>query len=93
MKEGGLEAIFSTSTVAAGVNFPARSVVLSQSDRFNGREFVPLSATDLLQMTGRAGRRGMDKVGFVLVLPGPYQDPRLIFVDHPFLGAEVGQRR
>ncbi|MEE9122802.1 MAG: DEAD/DEAH box helicase [Syntrophobacteria bacterium] len=79
MKEGKLEAIFSTSTVAAGVNFPARSVVLSQSDRFNGREFVPLSATDLLQMTGRAGRRGMDKVGFVIVLPGPYQDPQLIF--------------
>ncbi|UCG13531.1 MAG: DEAD/DEAH box helicase [Deltaproteobacteria bacterium] len=79
MKEGMLEAIFSTSTVAAGVNFPARSVVLSQSDRFNGREFVALSATDLLQMTGRAGRRGMDQVGFVIVLPGPYQDPRLIF--------------
>ncbi|MGD8987822.1 MAG: DEAD/DEAH box helicase [Syntrophobacterales bacterium] len=79
MKEGRLEAIFSTSTVAAGVNFPARTVVLSQSDRFNGREFVPLSATDLLQMTGRAGRRGMDEVGFVVVLPGPYQDPHLIF--------------
>jgi superfamily II RNA helicase len=78
MKEGQLEAIFSTSTVAAGVNFPARTVVLSQSDRFNGRSFVPLSATDLLQMTGRAGRRGMDKVGFVVVLPGPYQDPHLI---------------
>ncbi len=78
MKEGQLEAIFSTSTVAAGVNFPARTVVLSQSDRFNGRAFVPLSATDLLQMTGRAGRRGMDKVGFVVVLPGPYQDPHLI---------------
>ncbi|MCG6919270.1 MAG: DEAD/DEAH box helicase, partial [Deltaproteobacteria bacterium] len=78
MKEGQLEAIFSTSTVAAGVNFPARTVVLSQSDRFNGRTFVPLSATDLLQMTGRAGRRGMDKVGFIVVLPGPYQDPHLI---------------
>jgi superfamily II RNA helicase len=79
MKEGKLEAIFSTSTVAAGVNFPARTVVLSQSDRFNGREFVPLNATDLLQMTGRAGRRGMDKVGFVVILPGPYQNPELIF--------------
>ena len=78
MKEGWLEAIFSTSTVAAGVNFPARTVVLSQSDRFNGHTFVPLSATDLLQMTGRAGRRGMDKVGFVVVLPGPYQNPHLI---------------
>jgi len=78
MIEGELEAIFSTSTVAAGVNFPARTVVLPQSDRFNGREFVPLSATDLQQMNGRAGRRGMDKVGFVLLLPGPYQDPLLI---------------
>ena len=78
MKDGALDAIFSTSTVAAGVNFPARTVVLSQSDRFNGREFVPLSATDLLQMTGRAGRRGMDRVGFVVVLPGRHQDPHLI---------------
>ena len=78
MQEGYLEAIFSTSTVAAGVNFPARTVVVPQSDRFNGREFVDLSATDLLQMTGRAGRRGMDEIGFVLVLPGAHQDPLLI---------------
>lgn len=78
MQEGWLEAIFSTSTVAAGVNFPARTVVIPQSDRFNGREFVDLSATDLLQMTGRAGRRGMDKIGFVLVTPGRYQNPQLI---------------
>lgn len=78
MQEGKLDAIFSTSTVAAGVNFPARTVVIFQSDRFNGREFVDLRATDLLQMTGRAGRRGMDEIGFVLVLPGPYQNPQLI---------------
>ena len=78
MQEGYLEAIFSTSTIAAGVNFPARTVVVFQSDRFNGKEFVPLSATDLLQMTGRAGRRGMDEIGFVLVFPGHHQDPQLI---------------
>jgi ATP-dependent RNA helicase HelY len=78
MQEGFLDAIFSTSTVAAGVNFPARSVVVLQSDRFNGKEFVELSATDLLQMTGRAGRRGMDEIGFVMVIPGAYQDPQLI---------------
>jgi ATP-dependent RNA helicase HelY len=78
MQEGCLEAIFSTSTVAAGVNYPARTVVICQSDRFNGKEFVELGATDLLQMTGRAGRRGMDEIGFVLVLPGPHQDPQLI---------------
>jgi len=78
MQEGLLKAIFSTSTVAAGVNFPARTVVICQSDRFNGREFVDLSPTDLLQMTGRAGRRGMDRIGFALVVPGPFQDPQLI---------------
>lgn len=78
MQAGHLEAIFSTSTVAAGVNFPARTVVIPQSDRFNGKEFVPLNATGLLQMTGRAGRRGMDEIGFALVVPGRYQDPQLI---------------
>ncbi len=78
MQEGLLKAIFATSTVAAGVNFPARTVVICQSDRFNGREFSDLTATELLQMTGRAGRRGMDRIGFALVIPGPFQKPDLI---------------
>ncbi len=78
MQKGLLKAIFSTSTVAAGVNFPARTVVITQSDRFNGREFVELRATDLLQMTGRAGRRGMDKIGFACVVPGPFNDIPLV---------------
>jgi superfamily II RNA helicase len=78
MVRGYLEAIFSTSTVAAGVNFPARTVVLVQSDRFDGREFSNLTATELHQMTGRAGRRGKDNIGFALVVPGPHQDPRFI---------------
>ena len=78
MNRGYLEAIFSTSTVAAGVNFPARTVVLIQSDRFNGHEFANLTATDLHQMTGRAGRRGKDNIGFALVVPGLHQDPQLI---------------
>jgi superfamily II RNA helicase len=78
MNQGYLDAIFSTSTVAAGVNFPARTVVLVQSDRFDGRKFSDLTATELHQMTGRAGRRGKDRIGFALVLPGLYQDPLLI---------------
>ncbi len=78
MKEGLLEAIFSTSTVAAGVNFPARSVVLFQSDRYNGHEFADLTPTALHQMVGRAGRRGMDNIGFALIVPGFYQKPELI---------------
>ncbi|MCF8031597.1 MAG: DEAD/DEAH box helicase [Desulfarculaceae bacterium] len=78
MQKGLLKAIFSTSTVAAGVNFPARTVVITQSDRFNGREFVELKATDLLQMTGRAGRRGMDEIGFACAVPGPFNDIPLV---------------
>lgn len=78
MNKGYLEAIFSTSTVAAGVNFPARTVVLVQSDRFNGHDFANLTAIDLHQMTGRAGRRGKDHIGFALVVPGLHQDPQLI---------------
>ena len=79
MKKGYLEAIFSTSTVAAGVNFPARTVVLVQSDRYDGHEFTNLTATDLHQMIGRAGRRGKDNIGFALVVPGLHQDPQLIY--------------
>jgi len=79
MNRGYLDAIFSTSTVAAGVNFPARTVALVQSDRYNGREFADLTATDLHQMIGRAGRRGKDNIGFALIIPGVHQDPQLIY--------------
>ncbi len=74
MNAGQVDVIFSTSTVAAGVDFPARTVVVVQSDRFDGRRFVPLGATELQQMSGRAGRRGRDTVGFALLLPGVHQD-------------------
>ncbi|MFC1826112.1 helicase-related protein, partial [Thermodesulfobacteriota bacterium] len=78
MTEGLLDAIFATSTVAAGVNFPARTIVFLNSDRFNGTEFVPLNPTEFHQMTGRAGRRGMDHIGFAVVVPGKFMDVRLI---------------
>ncbi len=74
MTEGLLDAVFATTTVAAGVNFPARTIVLLNSDRFNGTQFLPLDATEFHQMTGRAGRRGMDNIGFALVVPGRYMD-------------------
>ncbi len=78
MSEGLLDAIFATSTVAAGVDFPARTVAFLNSDRFNGTEFVSLDSTQLQQMTGRAGRRGRDRVGFALVVPGKYMDVRQV---------------
>jgi superfamily II RNA helicase len=74
MAEGFLDAMFATSTVAAGVNFPARSVVILNSDRFNGVEFMPLTPSELQQMSGRAGRRGKDKIGFCIVMPGKFMD-------------------
>jgi superfamily II RNA helicase len=76
MKRGHLKAIFATSTVAAGVNFPARTIVLFNSDIFNGHEFNPLTGIAFHQMTGRAGRRGQDKIGFMLVVPGRFMDIR-----------------
>ncbi len=78
MTEGLLDAVFATSTVAAGVNFPARTVAFLNSDRFNGKHFLALTATELHQMTGRAGRRGMDKIGFALVIPDKFMDVRLV---------------
>lgn len=77
MLSGHLEAIFSTSTVAAGVNFPARTVVILQTDRFDGKSFVDMTATDFHQMTGRAGRRGKDKAGFMVMVPGKFFDVSL----------------
>jgi len=78
MAKGLLNAMFATSTVAAGVNFPARSVVILNSDRFNGVDFMPLSPSEFQQMTGRAGRRGMDKIGFGIVLPGKFMDLKYV---------------
>jgi ATP-dependent RNA helicase HelY len=78
MSAGLLDAIFATATVAAGVDFPARTVVLTVADARTGSGWRQLSASELQQMTGRAGRRGRDHVGFVVVAPGLHQDPQRI---------------
>lgn len=75
MAAGLLDAIFATSTVAAGVDFPARTVVISNADTRGNDGWRPLFASELQQMTGRAGRRGRDNVGFAILAPGVYQNP------------------
>ncbi len=75
MSAGLLDAIFATATVAAGVDFPARTVVLTGADARTGSGWRQLTASELQQMTGRAGRRGRDNVGFVVAAPGLHQDP------------------
>ncbi|HSS22753.1 MAG TPA: hypothetical protein VLL54_21955 [Pyrinomonadaceae bacterium] len=78
MSAGLLDAIFATATVAAGVDFPARTVVLTVADARTGNGWRQLTASELQQMTGRAGRRGRDNVGFVIAAPGLHQDPQRI---------------
>lgn len=78
MSAGLLNALFATSTVAAGVDFPARTVVISNADTRGNDGWRALTASELQQMTGRAGRRGRDNVGFVVVAPGQFQNPKKI---------------
>jgi superfamily II RNA helicase len=78
MSAGLLDAIFATATVAAGVDFPARTVVVTVADRRTGNGWQTLTASELQQMTGRAGRRGKDRVGFIVTAPGPHQNPQKI---------------
>src|ERR1041384_3220897 len=78
MSAGLLDAIFATATVAAGVDFPARSLVITAADRRGNRSWESLTASELQQMTGRAGRRGKDKVGFVIAAPSLHQNPQRI---------------
>src|SRR5712692_708410 len=78
MSAGLLDAIFATATVAAGVDFPARTVVVTCADRRSASGWQSLTASELQQMTGRAGRRGKDRVGFIVAAPGPHQNPQRI---------------
>ncbi|MEO6587888.1 MAG: hypothetical protein ABIP06_01055, partial [Pyrinomonadaceae bacterium] len=78
MSAGLLEAIFATSTVAAGVDFPARTVVILNADARGNDGWRSLQASEVQQMTGRAGRRGKDKVGFVVLAPAQFQNPPII---------------
>src|SRR5437588_3986972 len=70
---GLIKVVFATETLAAGINMPARSTVLSSITKRSDQGHRTLSASEFLQMSGRAGRRGMDPVGHVTVVASPYQ--------------------
>jgi ATP-dependent RNA helicase HelY len=78
MRQGCLDAVFATTTLAAGVDFPARTVVLTQSSVRKTRDFTDLTVGEVQQLAGRAGRRGKDLVGFAIVTPSPYIDLSVI---------------
>lgn len=74
MRQGHLDAVFATTTLAAGVDFPARTVVITQSSIRKSRDFTDLTIGEVQQIAGRAGRRGKDHVGFAVITPSPYID-------------------
>ncbi|EPS71923.1 hypothetical protein M569_02832, partial [Genlisea aurea] len=63
-----IQVLFSTETFAMGVNAPTRTVVFDSLRKFDGKEFRQLLPGEYTQMAGRAGRRGLDKIGTVVVL-------------------------
>ena len=69
---GQLDVVVATSTLAMGLHLPARSVVIGELKKFNGHTFEPLTATEYRQMTGRAGRRGIDTMGAAVLVPSSY---------------------
>ena len=60
--------VFATETLALGINMPARVVVIEKLEKFNGEQRVPLTSGEYTQLTGRAGRRGIDVEGHAVVV-------------------------
>ena len=69
---GLLKVVFATETLAVGVNMPATSVVIEKTTKYNGDHHVSLNPGEFTQLTGRAGRRGLDDVGHAVVLWNPF---------------------
>lgn len=67
-QQGLIKVVFATETLAAGINMPARTTVISTLSKRTDRGHRLLNASEFLQMSGRAGRRGMDAVGHVVTL-------------------------
>lgn len=75
-QKGLIKVVFATETLAAGINMPARSTVISSISKRTDNGHRMLTASEFLQMSGRAGRRGMDEVGYVTIVGTPFQSPQ-----------------
>ncbi len=76
--DGLVRAVFATETLALGINMPARTVVLEKLEKYNGEAHVGITAGEYTQLTGRAGRRGIDVEGHAVVLWQPGTDPAAV---------------
>lgn len=70
--EGLVKVVFATETLAVGINMPARTVVIEKLSKFTGDHHALLSPGEYTQLTGRAGRRGLDALGSAVVLWSPF---------------------
>ncbi|MBA3021112.1 DEAD/DEAH box helicase [Propionicimonas sp.] len=75
---GLVKVVFATETLALGINMPARSVVLEKLVKYNGETHADITAGEFTQLTGRAGRRGIDVEGHAVVCWQPGLDPRAV---------------
>jgi ATP-dependent RNA helicase HelY len=75
---GLVKVVFATETLALGINMPARTVVLERLVKYNGEAHVDLTPGEYTQLTGRAGRRGIDVEGHAVVVWQPGVDPRQV---------------
>ncbi|KAF5746653.1 DEAD-box ATP-dependent RNA helicase ISE2 chloroplastic [Tripterygium wilfordii] len=72
-QRGLVKVVFATETLAAGINMPARTAVISSLTKRTNNGRITLSPNELLQMAGRAGRRGIDERGHVVLVQTPYE--------------------
>ena len=77
-QRGLIKVVFATETLALGINMPARSVVLERLVKWNGEAHVDLTAGEYTQLTGRAGRRGIDVEGHAVVVWSDELDPEVL---------------
>lgn len=74
-QEGFIKVLFATETFSIGLNMPAKTVVFTTVRKFDGREFRNLSSGEYIQMSGRAGRRGLDDRGVVIMMVDEKLEP------------------
>ncbi|WP_026645284.1 DEAD/DEAH box helicase [Bifidobacterium sp. AGR2158] len=67
-EEGLIKVVFATETLALGINMPARSVIIEKLEKYDGTGIVGLTPGEYTQLTGRAGRRGIDTIGNAIVV-------------------------
>lgn len=78
-QKGLIKVVFATETLAAGINMPARTTIISSISKRTDDGHRLLTANEFLQMSGRAGRRGMDEIGYVVIVGTPFQTPDEVY--------------